>query len=276
MLPVSKQRKTLCLSTWGEQQTWYVWRMPILLYLACFLGNGWWGLHKHIRELYHPLNYIFFYLAFFLLFYPLLSFITGLSKCTDAPYFTGSNCSSTPPLPVPHSAQIQKNCFHYYCVTKGHIRQYGVVSVSTDAFSGLTHPLAVCVSRFQPTPPRLFSFPSALQPLVLSFSVLRAWSPNTLPTPTSSPDGFRLNPPSLSTCLALTHFPNSNPHSRGGECVLRDSCCPLLTLLHSIFHREKGRWSWERRPRKTNQAFWPSIMWLGLMLVFTSAQSIMA
>ncbi len=100
----------------------------------------------------------FLYLASFLLFYPFLPFITGLSKCTDAPYFTGSNYPSTPPLPAPHSAQIQKNSFHYCCVTKGHIRQCGVVSVSTDAFFGLTHPLAVlCVLLSTCTaPPFLF------------------------------------------------------------------------------------------------------------------------
>ena len=101
-----------------------------------------------------PVSY-FLYLACFLLFYPFLPFITGLSKCTDAPYFTGSNYPSAPPLPAPHTVQIQKNSFHYRCLTKGHIRQCGVVSVSTDAFSGLTHPLAIaCVPLSTcPAPP---------------------------------------------------------------------------------------------------------------------------
>lgn len=113
----------------------------------------------HTRKPTQPSPELYFlYLASFLLFYLFVPFITGLSKCTDAPYFTGSNYPSTPPLPAPHSAQIQKNSFHYCCVTKGHIRQCGVVSVSTDAFSGLTHPLAeLCVPLSTCTaPPFLF------------------------------------------------------------------------------------------------------------------------
>ena len=95
----------------------------------------------------------------FALFSLFLPFINGLCKCTDALYFTGSNYPSTPPLPASHSAQIQKNSFHYCCVTKGHIRQCGMVSVSTDAFCGLTHPLAVKCFRISTcmAPPFLFS-----------------------------------------------------------------------------------------------------------------------
>lgn len=143
--------------------------------------------HTH-TETQASLELYFLYLACFLLFYPFLPFITGLSKCTDAPYFTGSNYPSTPPLPAPHTAQIQKNSFHYCCVTKGHIRQCGVVSVSTDAFSGLTHPLAVLrVPLSTCAAPSFSSFPVALQPLALSFSVLRARSPNALSHPHLKP-----------------------------------------------------------------------------------------
>lgn len=54
--------------------------------------------------------------------------------------------------------------------------------------------------------PSFFSFPVALRPLALSFTVLRAHSPDALPIPISNPDGFLLNSPSPSTCLtpALT------------------------------------------------------------------------
>lgn len=93
------------------------------------------NMHTYI----HPLNLP----ASFRLFYPFVLFITGLYERTDAPYFTGCNYPSTPPLPAPHSAQIQKNSLHYCRLTKGHILQCGMVSVSTDAFCGLTNPLAV-------------------------------------------------------------------------------------------------------------------------------------
>lgn len=179
----------------------------------------------------------------FLLLYPFVLFITGLSKCNDAPYFTGCNYPSTPPLPAPHSAQIQKNSFHYCCLTKGHIRQCGVVSVSTDAFSGPTHPLAVLRVPLStcPTPPfslplwlsnpwhylslssellPLMTSPSPTQPLIVSFQL-----------DSSSPYGCRRAPSSPT--------PNFSPHPGGKECALRDSCCRLLIPPHFVFRRKK-------------------------------------
>ena len=171
---VLRQRKTLCLWTWGKQQTWYVWQMPTPLYLTCSLGNGWWEqyiLTNTYTETQSSHELYFLYLASFLLFYSFSLFTVGLSKCTDAPFFTGSNYPSTPPLPAPHSAQIQRNSFHYCCVTKGHICQCGVVSVSTDAFSSLTHPLAVlCVPLSTCTaPPFLFPCGSPTLGIILFY-----------------------------------------------------------------------------------------------------------
>lgn len=158
MLVMSLQRKIQCLLTWGEQQTWYVWQMPIPLYLTCSHGNGWWEPHTHahahtnVQEKFIPLNYIsFICLSPYYLpsFYRLsLAFINA-----QMPFFTGTNYPSTPPPLASHSAQIQKNSFHYCCVTKGHIRQCGVVSVSTDAFCIWAHlpaeecvPLLTCIT----------------------------------------------------------------------------------------------------------------------------------
>lgn len=98
---------------------------------------------------------------------PLPLFITGAFACTGAPYFTNCNhpATSPHPLPAPHSARIRKNSFHYHSLTKGHIRQCGVASASTDASSRLTHPLAVlCVPlstcTAPPFPPPLWLFNS--------------------------------------------------------------------------------------------------------------------
>lgn len=153
MLVVSLQRKIRCLLTWGEQQTWYVWQMPTPLYLPCSHGNGWWEPHTHRKTgKFIPLNYIsFICLSSYYLpssYHLSLAFINA-----QMPFFTGSNYPSTPPPLASHSAQIQKNSFHYGCVTKGHIRQCGVVSVSTDAFCIRAHlpaeesvPLLTCIT----------------------------------------------------------------------------------------------------------------------------------
>lgn len=86
-----------------------------------------------------------------------------------------------PPLPAPHSAQIQKNSFHYHSLAKGHICQCGVASVSTDAFSCRTHPLAVlCVSLSARSVLSFSSFPVVFQPLPLSFC---PWSSTPFPYP---------------------------------------------------------------------------------------------
>lgn len=132
-------------------------------------------------------------------------FITGLSKCNDAPYFTGCNYPSTPPLPAPHSAQIQKNSFHYCCLTKGHIRQCGVVSVATDAFSDPTHPLAVLRVPLSTCPAPPFSLPLWLSDpwhyLSLSSELLPLMAS---PSPTQTLIvSFQLNSSSLSTCKAV-------------------------------------------------------------------------
>lgn len=111
----------------------------------------------------------FCYLLSFLLFYLFLLFIIGLSKCTGAPSFIGCNYPPSPPLPAPHSAQIQKNSFHYRCLTKGHIRQCGMASLSIDAFSGLTHPLAVLCVLFRPAHPLPFLLPSSPPTLGIIF-----------------------------------------------------------------------------------------------------------
>lgn len=226
--------------------------MPTPLHLTCSLGNSWYELGCTHTETQSSPELCFLYLASFLLFYPFLPFITGLSKCTDAPFFTGSNYPSTPPLPAPHSAQIQKNSFHYGCVTKGHIRQCGVVPVSTDAFSGLTHPLAVLRVPLSTCTAPPFLFPCGSPALGIIFLCPQSSFPR------------RPSHPHLKPCTTLPHClpalllhspPISSPHPGGGECVLRDSCCLLLIPPHFVFHREKGRWSWERRPRKTNRAF---------------------
>lgn len=125
-------------------------------------------------------------------------FITGLSKCKDAPYFTGCNYPSTLLLPAPHSAQIQKNSFHYCCLTKGHIRQCGMVSVSTDAFSGLTHPLAVvCVLLSTCTAPP-FSLPLWLSDPWHYLSL----SSELIPPPTPFPS---LSQTLMVSCSTLPH-----------------------------------------------------------------------
>lgn len=103
------------------------------------------------------------------------------------------------PLPAPYSAQIQKNSFHYHSLAKGHICQCGVASVSTDAFSSRTHPLAIlCVplsARLAlPSPPPLWLFNSCHY-LSLSPEL------HALPTPTSNPDAVLLK-----SSLPSTHF----------------------------------------------------------------------
>lgn len=111
--------------------------------------------------------------------------------------------------------QIQKNSFHYCCLTKGHIRQRGVVSVSTDAFSGLTHPLAVlCVPLSTCTAP----------PFFLPLWLCNPWhnrSPSlelTPPTPFPSPPQTQMvscSTLSLTVYLALAEPPNCSPHPGG-------------------------------------------------------------
>lgn len=253
MVPVLRQRKTLWSWPWGKQQTWYVWQMPTPLYLTCSPGNGWWALGYIDWETQSSPELSFIYLAFFLLLYLFLLFITGLSKCTDAPYFTGSNYPSTPPLPAPHTAQIQKNSFHYCCMTKGHICQCGVVSVFTDApLRSNPPPWQYCVSPFQPAQPLLFSFPEALQPLALSFSVL---SP---PTPLFKPRWF---PSQLSLTVYLHALLSHSPPPLLEPSPRRKGVCfegELMSAVyphHFVFRREKRRWRWNRRPRKKNLAF---------------------
>lgn len=110
---------------------------------------------------------------------------------------------------LPHSAQIQKNSFHYCCLTKGHICQCGVVSVSTDAFSGPTHPLAVLRVPLSTCPAPPFSLPLWLSDpwhyLSLSSELLSLMTP---PSPTQTLIvSFQLNSSSLSTKAVAEPLP---------------------------------------------------------------------
>lgn len=112
--------------------------MPIPLFLTCSPGIGWWEINTITQII--SLLFVFFFYSYFISFQHLSQV---LFQCIDSLYFIRSNYPSAPPLPASHSLQIQKNSFDYRCVTKGHIRQCDVVSISTDTFSGLTYPLAV-------------------------------------------------------------------------------------------------------------------------------------
>lgn len=108
------------------------------------------------------------------------------------------------PLPAPHSAQIQKNSFHYHSLAKGHIRQRGVASVSTDASSSRTHPLALLPVSLSahpapPSPPSLWLFNSCHY-LSLSPEL------HALPTPTSNPGAVLLK-----SSMPSTHRELNNP-----------------------------------------------------------------
>lgn len=163
------------------------------------------------------------------------AFITGLSGCPGAPYFTHDHHPAAappppPPLPALRSAQIQKNSFHYHSLAKGHIRQGGVASVSTDASSSRSHPLAVlCVllstCPAPPSPPPLGLFNSwhylSLSPELHALPHLKPRRSLSLPSPSPVyPPRARPSP---------THRERKKK-KKGGGGALRDSCCPALVL----------------------------------------------
>ena len=204
--------------------------------------------HTHIRI--NTTGHCLYHISFIglPLYYFFSSYCSSLAFVNaPMPYFTGSNYPSTTPLPASHSAQIQKNSFHYCCVTKGHIHQCGVVSVSIDAFCSLTHPLAVehiplstCMA------PTFFFFLFPWLPSLWHYPSACSCEHPSLTNSRPSPSCYLSRSPSARQV-------KSHP-TGGGERVLRDGGCLQLISPHSVFRREKRRWRWERRPRKTIQA----------------------
>ncbi|CAB1416800.1 unnamed protein product [Pleuronectes platessa] len=99
--------------------------------------------------------------------------------------------------------------------------------------------LNLCSPSF---PPSLWLFNPWHDPSLSSELV----PPLPFPSPISSPDGFRLGSPSLSTCLALeTAAQNSSPHPGGWECgieglLLSSAYCRSLCLPQGEGEAEMG------------------------------------
>ena len=161
--------------------------------------------------------------------------------------------SGTPTSPPPHLFPLctQPKSRKIALITA--VRQKGTFVKATWSLHLLMPPLwshpasgSAVPPRSQPVQPLLFSFPVALQPVALSFSVVRARSPGALPIPNLEPWWF---PARLSLTVYLsrsrTAAQNSSPHPGGWECsieglLLSSAYCRSLCLPQGEGEVEMG------------------------------------